>query len=224
MKCSSQAGRPSGGSDKALDTHSAYQNLLSSQNTGRALRTAPLTCPGFPQQLVTPEEKGSSQVNGYSFGAFCPAWLPPLCSARAPRDCQEHPKPSVPRFPLPSSLLVKQHFFLALSKGSSVGETPEGLLDQKVMATKRAKGDAPQSHVLGGAGVAVGLEVTVPVLCPGTHSMLGTMPGRHLRFSPWCCWCLWWVEGAACAAGTCHLPAVPGVPGYSWSNTFCRSL
>lgn len=70
------------------------------------------------------------------------------------------------------------------------------------MGIKRGKGDVPASHVLGGAGVAMGLEVTVPALCPGTHSILGRMPGRHLRFSQCFCWCLWWVEGAACAAGT----------------------
>lgn len=99
LKCSSQAGRPSDRNDKALDTQSAYQDLLSSQNTGRTLRTAHLTCPGVPQQLATPEEKGFIQVNGYIFGAFCPAWLPPLCSASAPGDCREYPNPSVPQFP-----------------------------------------------------------------------------------------------------------------------------
>lgn len=53
----------------------------------------------IPQQLLIPEEKGFLQVSSYIFGASCPAWLPPLCSIRAPRDCQEYPNPSVARFP-----------------------------------------------------------------------------------------------------------------------------
>lgn len=46
-----------------------------------------------------PRRKDFIQVDGYVLGASCPAWLPPLCSARAPLDCQEYPNPSVPRFP-----------------------------------------------------------------------------------------------------------------------------
>lgn len=92
----------------------------------------------------------------------------------------------------------------------------EGVLDQKVMGMKTAKGDVPQSQVLGGAGVAMGLEVTVPQ-CPGTRSMLGTMPGTHLRFSQWFCWCLWWVEGAARAAGTATSQQCLGIPGATLS-------
>lgn len=36
----------------------------------------------------------------------------------------------------------------------------------------------------------VQLELTVPVSCPRTCSILGMMPGRYLRFSQLFSWCL----------------------------------
>lgn len=104
-----------------------------------------------------------------------------------------------------------------------MGETTEGLLDQKVMGIKRAKRDVLQSQVLGGAGVAVGLEVTVPAPCPGT-----LRAGHDARQTPEVFPVMLLVSlvgGGCCTCRRhCHLPAVSGVPGYSWSNTFCRSL
>lgn len=55
----------------------------------------------------------------------------------------------------------------------------EGVLDQKVMGVKRVKADVPQSRAL----EAAGLEVALPVLCPGTLSTLGRPPSRDLGFS-----------------------------------------
>lgn len=52
-------------------------------------------------------------------------------------------------------------------------------MDQKVMGIKKAKADVPQSRALGAAG----LEVALPVLCPGTPSTLGRPPSRDLGFS-----------------------------------------
>lgn len=71
-----------------------------------------------------------------------------------------------------------------------MAENTARVLDQKVIGIKRAKGDVPLVQVLGGAAAAVQLELRVPVSCPRTCSILGMMPGRHLRFSQLFSWCL----------------------------------
>lgn len=168
-------------------------------------------------------------------GASCPAWLPPLRSPGAlgrspaapglPATPQPKYSPDSPCFSTDTSSLAKQHFFLALGKRCSLGETTDRVLDQKVTGIKRAKADVPQSHAPGAAPAAVGLEVALPAPCPGTPSMLGMAPSRDLGFSRGSVALPASLVGGRCSphCRRSHLPAAPCVHGHSWSDASCKS-
>lgn len=82
----------------------------------------------------------------------------------------------------------------------------EKVLDQKVLGVKMAKADVPQSHALGAALVAPGLEVALPEPCRGTPSMLGMAPSRDLGH-------LWWVGAAPHTAVSQQCLVFMGTPG-----------
>lgn len=148
---------------------------------------------------------------------------------RSRLGCQQRPNPSTaqtpPCFSTDTSLLAKQHFFLALGKRCSLGETTDRVLDQKVTGIKRAKADVPQSHAPGAAPAAVGLEVALPAPCPGTPSMLGMAPSRDLGFSRGSVALPASLVGGRCSphCRRSHLPAAPCVHGHSWSDASCKS-
>lgn len=97
----------------------------------------------------------------------------------------------------------------------------DSVLDQKVLGTKSAKARAP-----GAALAAAGLEVALPVPCPGAPSTLGMASSRDLGFCRGSTALLASLKCGCCSLRCRHsqLPAVPRVHGHSWSNGSCSHL
>lgn len=97
-----------------------------------ALRTAPQTCPKVPKHLGPLEGKDfHGIVPGLMSKCLKPPVLPPLPSPRASGTSNIPNTAQTPHAFLDPSLLAKQHFFLALGKHSSLGETMDRVLNRE---------------------------------------------------------------------------------------------